>query len=131
MTYAYPKFCFDTSGKTGAGWHHGGVADGPVLAGLMQPPHRQILQPAERPAADPHRFVIGDLEPAGTGEQCRQCDVRDHGARGPGAGTEMRAGAERDTLGRITPHVELVGALKVLLVTIGGAEHEEYAFIGF
>jgi hypothetical protein len=30
----------DSSGKTGAGWHRGGVADGPVPAGLMQPSHR-------------------------------------------------------------------------------------------
>src|SRR3954447_15076197 len=99
--------------------------------GLMQPSHGQILQPAKGPAADPHRFVDGDLEPAGTGEQGRQCDVGNHGARGPGTGAEMRTGAERDALGRITPHVELVGALKMLLVAVGGTEHEEYAFIGF
>src|SRR3954464_3383492 len=42
----------------------------------------------------------------------------------------MRTGAERDALGRITPHVELVGALKMLLVAVGGAEHEEHPLVG-
>src|SRR5689334_17929865 len=48
----------------------------------LMPPHRQILQAAERPAADPHRLVIGDLELFGTGEHRRQRDVGDHRTRG-------------------------------------------------
>ena len=41
----------------------------------------------------------------------------------------MRAGAEGDALAHVAPHVELIGALKMLLVAVGGAEHQEHPLI--
>ncbi len=95
----------------------------------MPPSHRQILQASERPAADPHLLVIRELQRPGPREHRRQRDVGDHGAGGEGAGAEMRAGAERDALGRITPHVELIRPLEMALVAIGRAEHQEHALV--
>ena len=65
---------------------------------LVVPPHGQIEQPTERPAADPHLLVVGQFEPFGAGEHGRQRDVGDHGAGGEGAGAKMRSGAESDAL---------------------------------
>jgi len=41
----------------------------------LQPSHRQIEQPTECPAADPHRLVVGNLELLGAGEHGGQRDV--------------------------------------------------------
>src|SRR5262249_18129551 len=99
----------------------------PQRTALAVPRHRQIEQAAERPAADagrPRKPQV--VQPR---KDCGQRDVGDHGAGGPGAGAEMRAGAEGDALAGIAAHVKSFRIVKVLLVAVGGAEHQEHALL--
>ena len=65
---------------------------------LGLPHHRQIEQPAERPAANAHRLAVIEPQPLQPREHTRQPHIGDHGARGGSARTEVRARAERDAL---------------------------------
>jgi hypothetical protein len=62
------------------------------------PCQRQIEQAAERPADDPHGRLFDQVQIFQPRKHRRQRDIGDHRARGPGAGAEMRAGAEGDAL---------------------------------
>src|SRR6266404_4938167 len=76
------------------------------------PRHRQVEQPAKRPAADPHRLALVEPQALQPRENARQRDIRHHGARGKGAGAIMRAGAERDAFRGVSRDVEMVGIAK-------------------
>src|SRR5687768_9169297 len=91
------------------------------------PLHRQIEQPAERPAADPNRFALVEPQALQPRERARQRDVGHHGARGECAGAIVWTGAEGDALLGIAGDVEPIRLGKAGLVAIGRAEHEEHA----
>src|SRR5206468_11987981 len=91
------------------------------------PLHRQVEQPAKRPAADPHRLALIQPQVLQPREGARQRDVGHHGAGGERAGAIMRTGAEGNALLGVAGDVETIWLGKTGLVAIGGAEHEEHA----
>src|SRR5579862_6620948 len=93
------------------------------------PRDRQIEQSAECPAADPHWRAVDEAEVLQARKDDRQRDVGNHRPRSPGAGAEVRAGAEGNALAGVPADVELVGPLEMLFVAVGRAEHQEYPLL--
>src|SRR5216683_5315975 len=98
----------DDDAEAGRCWIREATCIAVISASLKYVPlHRQIEQPAKRPAADPHWLRGVEPQSPEPRKNAGQRHVGDHRARGKSAGAIMRAGAEGDAFGGIARDVEM------------------------